>query len=388
MGLDLIHGVDWKMNSANARRYRASADVRFVRIGDYIDPIVEAIATHDMIVERRGGIHHILSPFGNATFEVCQGGFKLTVEATDPRGINHLKHALAGPIGFIAARERLEIQWEGDVTESALPDDLRILRVTSIEDLSPRFRRIAFKGENLERYDRADQLHCRLIFQPRGIAEPLWPMLDHRGCIVWPENTAVPTRVYTIRRIDVARKEIVIDFALHANAGPATRWAMDARTGDVVGILGPAANGSKPAKFQVLAGDETALPGIARILESLPRDAVGHAFIELDSKADDLPLTCPAGVMVHWLHRDGAAAGTTTLLPDAVRSIRWPENLDDVFFWGGCEHTAFSAIYRHLRNGVALPRDSFVLYSHWHRSLSEEQIIARGAEAYLPHQSQ
>ncbi|OCJ08470.1 siderophore-interacting protein [Rhizobium sp. AC27/96] len=372
------------MSSTASKRYSASAVVQFAKIDDYVDPIIEAIATHDMTIEERGGVHHIGSPFGEATFEPLQGGFRLTVEAGEASGINCLKHALVGPICFIAAREKLNIEWEGDKTLPTPPDDLRLLYVRSIEDISPGFRRIIFKGEHLERYDRHDQLHCRLIFQPRGITNPPWPMLNELGHIVWPKNSVVPTRVYTIRRIDMEQQEITIDFALHENAGPATRWAMEVRTGDLVGILGPAANGPKPAKFYVLAGDETALPGIARILESFPPDTKGHAFVEVDSKADELPLTYPPGVTVHWLHRDGAAAGTTTLLEDAVRSVEWPPNREEVFFWGGCEHKAFSAIYRHLRHHIGLPREGFVLYSHWHRSLSEEQIIARGAEAYLP----
>lgn len=366
------------------RRYRASAAVQLAGIGDYIEPIVESIASHDMTVEQAEGIHHIRSPFGYASFEATARGFRLTVDAPDPAALNRLKHALAGPIGFIAAREKPEIHWEGDHAEPALPDDLRILHVQVIEDIAPRFRRITFCGENLERYDRDDQLHCRVIFQPRGIAEPRWPMLDHRGHVVWPDNGAVPTRVYTIRRIDTTRQELVIDFALHANAGPATQWAMNAQPGDVAGILGPAANGPKQAEFYVLAGDETSLPGIARILESLPATATGHAFIEVDSTSDELPLCCPAGMTVRWLHRMGTAAGTTTLLADAISQVQWPENLGRAFFWGGCEHKAFSTLHRHVRKHVGLPKDRFVLYSHWHRSLSKEDIIAKGAEAYLP----
>ncbi|WLS04998.1 siderophore-interacting protein [Shinella oryzae] len=366
------------------KRYRASATVRFAKIGEYVEPIVESIATHDMTVEEAGGVHQIRSPFGDATFEATGNGFRLTAEAPDAGSLNRLKHALAGPIGFIAAREKLEIQWEGDHAEPALPDDLRILHVKSVEDIAPHFRRIVFLGENLERYDRDDQFHCRLIFQPRGIAKPRWPMLDHRGHVVWPDDKAVPTRVYTIRQIDAASHEITIDFALHANPGPATRWAMDSQPGDLAGILGPAANGPKPAEFYVLVGDETALPGIARILESLPLTATGHAFIEVDDKTDELPLLCPPRLAVVWLHRNGADAGTTALLEDSIRTIKWPEQLNTVFVWGGCEHRAFSAIHRHLKKDIGLSRDRFVLYSHWHKHLSEEEIITTGAEAYLP----
>jgi NADPH-dependent ferric siderophore reductase len=366
------------------RRYRSSATVQFDKIDEYLDPILETIAAHDMTVEKSGLVHYIHCPFGEATFEVCKGGFKLTVESTDPVDINQLKYALVGPIGFIAARENLDIQWEGDHTAPSLPDNLRTLHVTAIENISPRFRRITFKGEDIGGYDRDDQLHCRLIFQPRGIATPLWPMLNHLGHVVWPKQSAVPTRVYTIRSIDVKRQEIVIDFSLHPNAGPATRWAMDARTGDLIGILGPAANGPKSAKFYVLAGDETALPGIARILEFISPEARGHAFIEVDTQADELPLKSPSGLTIHWLHRNGAAAGTTSLLQDAVATVDWPQDRQEAFFWGGCEHKAFSAIHHHLRKVVKLSKDRFVLYSHWHRTLSEEQIIEQGADAYLP----
>jgi NADPH-dependent ferric siderophore reductase len=367
-----------------SKRYHASAIVHFANISEYVEPIVESIATHDMTVEEAAGVHHIRSPFGDATFEVTRNGFRLTAEARDAGGLNRLKHALVGPIGFIAAHEKLEIKWEGDYAEPALPDDLRILHVKSVEDIAPRFRRIVFQGENLERYDRDDQFHCRLIFQPRGTVEPRWPMLDHRGHVVWPDDKAVPTRVYTIRYIDAATQEITIDFALHANPGPATRWAMDARPGDLAGILGPAANGPKPAAFYVLVGDETALPGIARLLENLPVTAAGHAFLEVDTKTDELPLRCPKGMAIVWLHRKGVDAGTTTLLADAVRSVKWPEKLDTVFVWGGSEHRTFSAIHRHLKKDVGLPRDRFVLYSYWHMHLSEEEIITAGPEAYLP----
>ncbi|OBZ95823.1 siderophore-interacting protein [Pararhizobium polonicum] len=372
------------MSLTVGKRYRASAIVQFARIDEYVDPIVDSIATHDMSVEEADGVHHIRSPFGNATFETIKGGFRLKVESPDPGGLNRLKHALVGPIGFIAAQEKLEIHWQGDHAEPALPDDLRILHVETIEDIAPRMRRITFRGQNLERYDRDDQLHCRLIFQQRDVAEPLWPMLDQRGHVVWLGNAAVPMRVYTIRQIDTAKQEISIDFALHANPGPATLWAMDARKGDIVGILGPAANGPRHAEFYVLLGDETALPGISRILENLPETATGQAFIEVDTKADELPLHCPGGVSIFWLHRNGAAPGTTTLLKDALSSVQWPENPDKSFVWGGCEHRTFSAIYRHLKQDIGLSRDRFVLYSHWHRSLSEEDIIARGAVAYLP----
>ncbi|WP_026868650.1 siderophore-interacting protein [Inquilinus limosus] len=371
--------------SPGRRVYRATAVVAFPRLAEFLDPILDSIATHDMtIVAREDGLYKVRAPFGCASLEAGPGTLSLAVETTDRSALNRLKHALVGPITFIAASEKPEIVWSGDETGPALPDDLRILRVTRVAQLTPRMLRVSFHGDDLERFDRPDQLHCRLIFQPKAVTSPEWPVLDDRGHVVWPERRRLPTRVYTIRRIDAAEGEIQIDFALHDKPGPATRWALAAAPGDVVGILGPAANGARPADFYVLAGDETGLPGIARILEQLDPGARGVAFLEIDSPAEEQPLQHPPGIELRWLHRRGAPAGTTSLLPDALRSVEWPPDLGRTFFWGGCEHRAFREIHRFLRKDVQLPADRQTLYSHWHRSLSEEDIIAVGAEAYLP----
>lgn len=360
----------------------ASAIIAFPKLADYLEPILAAIATHDMSVQADHDQHIVTAPFGHATLQARPGALHIQVEAENPAALNRMKHALAGPIGFIAAQERLDIQWRGDAGGLTPLDDLRILRVASVRDLTPHLRRIVLQGVDLAHLDRADQLHCRLIFAPKGDADVAWPMLDGHGRVTWPGGK-MPTRVYTIRAIDPAAGALTIDFALHADAGPATRWAQAAVPGDRVGVVGPAAGGPKPASFHVLAGDETGLPGIARILESLPADARGHAFIEVRDASEELPLAAPAGIALRWLHRDGAPAGATTLLPDAVRAVSWPKALDDAFFWGGCEHKAFRAIHRYLRHDLGLPADRQVLYSYWHRTLSEEQIIEIGAPAYL-----
>lgn len=370
--------------SHRKRWYRATAIVELSGADALLEPILASIATHDMAIVRSGDHYEIQSPFGIAHLEKQFGRLHLSVKTDNRHAFNRLKHALIGPISFIAASETLKFEWTGDEAGPTPLEDLRILRVSKTIQLTPRMRRIVFEGGDLFRFDRDDQLHCRLIFQPKGATSLEWPALDDRGHIVWPEQRKLDTRVYTIRAIDARKGEITIDFALHHGAGPATRWAIDAAPGDVVGIVGPAADGPKPARFHVLAGDETGLPGIARILEQLDRDAHGFAFVEIDGPDEKQPLLHPPGIEIRWLDREGAAPGTTTLLVDAVRSVAWPPNLQDAFFWGGCEHKAFRQIHRYLRNEVRLARECQVLYSHWHRSLSEEQIIAVGAEAYLP----
>lgn len=373
-----------KTELSQKRLFKAAASIEFPKIQQFLEPILTSIATHDMTVTPHGDHHQVISVFGTADIKVRSGQLLLSIETTNKHALNRMKHALIGPISFIAASEKLDIQWHGDETGFTPLEDLRVLRVKAISQLTPRMRRIVFQGEDLSRFDRDDQLHCRLIFQPKNTHSPEWPVLNEAGHIVWPKQRKLDTRVYTIRAINPVCGEITIDFALHESAGPATRWALAASAGDVVGIVGPAAGGPKPAKFYVLAGDETAMPGIARILESIDRNAIGIAFIEVDSPSEMQPLVKPSNIEIEWLYRHGAPAGTMTLLPEAIRSVAWPHDLDDVFFWGGCEHKAFREIHRILQQNVKLPRERQVLYSYWHKALSEEQIIAVGAEAYLP----
>lgn len=363
--------------------FTATTTIAFPALTDYLEPILASIATHDMQVQPKGGGYTVTSAFGQAFIEPKPGQLCIRVETADLQGLNRMKLALTGPIGFIAAREHLLIRWRGDEAGLIPFEDLRVMRVARTQHLTPNMRRIVLQGEELAHLDRDGQLHCRLIFAPRDAIDPVWPVLDDHGRIVWP-GKKMPTRVYTLRHVDVNKGELTVDFALHAFAGPATAWALAAVAGDVVGVVGPAAGGPKAAGFYVCVGDETGLPGIARILESLGSEARGVAFIEVQGPTEELVLTKPAGIALTWLHRGQAAAGTTTLLADAVRAIEWPVDLRDVFFWGGTEHKAFREIHHFLKYTVGLAPEQRVFYSHWHRTLSEEQIIDVGGDAYLP----
>lgn len=366
------------------RRFKATATIAFPRVSAFLQDILDSIATHDMRVAASGGRHIVSSLFGVAIIEAGEGTLSLTVGTDEADHLNRLKHALAGPIGFIARSENLALHWSGDITGPALPDDLRELRVLRTQTVTPRLKRIVFAGQDLDRYDRRDQIHCRLLFQPEGTVNPQWPRLDDDGRIVWPASGALSSRVYTIREIDTLAGLITIDFVLHERPGPATRWAIEARPGSMVGMLGPAGNGPRPADWYLLAGDETGLPGIARILTDLPERARGVALVEVESIEDEQPLRHPPGMELRWLHRAGPQPARSGLLVEAVRACAWPDDPASAFFWGGCEFQAFRAIHRHLREELRLPRSQRILYSHWHRGMSEEEIVAVGSEAYLP----
>ncbi|MDE1145051.1 MAG: siderophore-interacting protein [Azospirillaceae bacterium] len=294
---------------------------------------------------------------------------------------NRLKHDLTGLLDFVARPENLEIAWTGDTAGAALPPDLRVLTVAHVQAPTPRLRRVTFHGDDLARYAAPDQIHCRLMFQAKGVATPQWPHLDDNGRIVWPDAGKLTSRIFTIRRIDAAAGTLDVDFVIHEGTGPGSSWAANAAPGDIVGILGPAAYGLRPAAWYLLAGDETGLPGIARILEGLPATATGVALVEVADAAEEQMIAGPPGVEIRWLHRDGAAPGTTPLLSDALRAVAFPAGRDDVFCWVGAEYSTFRDMRTYLRTNIGVPASRMIAFSHWRRGMSEETIAEVGISA-------
>ncbi|MDO8149549.1 siderophore-interacting protein [Isoptericola sp. b408] len=200
--------------------------------------------------------------------------------------------------------------------------DVEVLRVTR---LCPSFVRITFTGEDLHEFadNGRDQRIKFLLPAPCGG----WEYLDRQNpdwFTSWralPEERRNPLRTYTVRAVRPARREVDVDIVLHGDTGPASRWANGARPGSPLVILGPNAaydggpHGGRefapPSSSHalLLAGDETAVPAIASICESLPADAVGEVFLEVPHAEDRWTLAAPAGVRVTWLPRDGAEHG-------------------------------------------------------------------------------
>ncbi|WP_202562908.1 siderophore-interacting protein [Agreia sp. COWG] len=54
----------------------------------------------------------------------------------------------------------------------------------------------------------------------------------------------------------------------------------------------------------LLAGDETIIPVISGLIESLPDGARGQIFIEVASSAQIVPIETPERITVSWLARD------------------------------------------------------------------------------------
>ncbi|KAE9642359.1 siderophore-interacting protein [Pseudomonas sp. PB103] len=215
-------------------------------------------------------------------------------------------------------------------------------------------------------------------------------------------------RTYTIRHLRAEQGEVDIDFVLHGETGPASRWALRAQPGDSMQILAPDQHFSaqeaggfewKPPhtlKQLLLVADATALPAAMGILDELAALAEPpqvQAFFEVDSAQDMLAVPDWPGLSVQWLIRDQAnetAAGT--LIVEAVREATLPVHvspagraieLADVdidkdilweiadtapegfYGWIAGESAAVMSLRRYLIKECGIPRESLNLMGYW-----------------------
>jgi NADPH-dependent ferric siderophore reductase len=273
-----------------------------------------------------------------------------------------VKMSLAEHLVEHAAGEPLEIAWTGhDAGRRDIPY-FRTMTVRAARQLTPHMRRVTLGGP-LAGLDECG-LHVRILIPPSG-RPPVWPHAAADGRIVWPTGEdALTARVYTIRQIDRAHSEIAIDVVIHPGEAPGSAFALSARPGDAVGVMGPGGGMLEPAGSYLFLGDETALPAIARMLEELPATARAVARIEVADDREEQPIRCAASLDLRWLHRDGRPAGTTTLLQDAVRALDWPDDPDGSFAWAACEQGQ-ARVLRQQLSERGLDKRSRCIAAYW-----------------------
>ena len=228
----------------------------------------------------------------------------------------------------------------------------RLLQVVRVERLTPRMRRIVLGGDALEGFSSAAaDDYVTLFFPPPGDRTP-----------AFPEG---PARDYTPRRFDPVARELTLEFVLHGD-GPAAPRAARATPGQWLRVAGPHGSLLIPEDyaFYLLAGDESALPAIARRLEEMHPGTRALVLIEAADAAEERRLPTAGNAEIVWLYRDGAEAGTTRLLDRAIRTARLPAG--DLHAWLAGEIDTV----RRLRMALierGVPRGDIKAAGYWRR---------------------
>jgi NADPH-dependent ferric siderophore reductase len=273
--------------------------------------------------------------------------------------------------------------------------------------LSPHMARLTFAGPDLRRVRTCAPDQRIKIFFPRSGGE--WVAVNDRDdwyALYKASDPAVrpPMRTYTIRALRPQEGEMDVDFVLHGETGPASRWALNAQVGDPVQLTAPNVDyPGDPGGYEwkppagvadvLLIADETALPAAAGILEALARQLRSprtQAYIEVPTHQDTLTLPTWHGLELNWLARDGAPHGA--LITAAAREALTPASLEmagargvlpdvdietqlpwlradpasnDFYVWVAGESAAVMDIRRYLIQDRGLDRRSLNLMGYW-----------------------
>lgn len=332
-----------------------------------LDRLCGHFTEHGKVVRRADGAR-LEGPYGAVELAAAADGLDIALACPNETYLFVVQSSVAEHLFEFAQGEHFTLDWRGDVPIQPRIPYFREAAVRSAHDLTPAMRRVIVACEDTAHFE-SGGLHLRVLIPPAGRA-PVWPRVGPDSRVLWPEGEdELVRRVYTIRSIDHARRELAIDVVLHDDS-PGSAWARNAKAGDPVGLLGPGGGDIAPADWYLLCGDETALPAIARIAEALPATARAAIVIEVADAAEEQPIRSAAAIEVTWLHRNGLPAGTTELLPQAVRGIVLPEGAEP-FVLAGCEQAAARVIRRYLRGERKLPRERHLVAAYWRRGHSD-----------------
>ncbi|ARF72683.1 siderophore-interacting protein [Streptomyces sp. NPDC012600] len=267
--------------------------------------------------------------------------------------------------------------------------DLTVLRVRR---LGPSMLRITLGGPGAAGFSGGGRDQSLSIFLPHpGQSEAVVPEgEDGAWYPKWralPEDVRAVMRSYTVRAQRTSADgstEVDIDFALHGDGGPASRWALTAASGDRLKVLGPAVRDNTSVRFRppkdtdwvLIWADETALPAASAALEWLPAGMPAQVWLEVPKTEDRQALNTAAKARIRWLVRSEGALPAV----DAVRAAELPEGTP--YVWIAGESSEVRALRRHLVQERGFDRKRVTFVGYWRRGLSEEQLraetIARG----------
>ncbi|WP_017573752.1 siderophore-interacting protein [Nocardiopsis halotolerans] len=243
-------------------------------------------------------------------------------------------------------------------------------RVVRTERLSKHFVTVTLGGAELADFAFLGRDQFVRLFLPRAGQERLHmpASADKRWfeqLRAMPPSRQPHVRSYSVRRFDAEALEMDVEFVDHGDAGPASAWASAAVPGDEAGLLADGVYYLPPedADWQLLVGDESAVPALVSILEQAPADLRALVYLEVPSPDDVRTLPRLPGVEVHWLPREDAHAVPGQLALETVRAAELPEGRPYCFLAG--ENALPTGLRRTLVREHGVPKEDIAFIGYW-----------------------
>lgn len=228
---------------------------------------------------------------------------------------------------------------------------LRSLTVKEKANVTPGMIRITLQSDDLADFTSLSPDDHVKLFIPSDAGEP-----DRRD--------------YTPRSFDREARTLTLDFAVH-DAGPATRWAIDAAVGDTLNIGGPRGSVTVSPTFDwwVLVGDETALPAIGRRLEELPAGVRVITVIAVVGPEEEQSFSTQTDHQAIWVHRPLAEAADPAPVLDALKALTPPEG--EGFVWIASEAQVARAVRDYVGTAWNHPKGWLKAAGYWKQGVAD-----------------
>ncbi|MFE2021434.1 siderophore-interacting protein [Streptomyces sp. NPDC059499] len=248
------------------------------------------------------------------------------------------------------------------------PHRRRMLSLTVLarRQISPHFMSITLGGDDVQYLTQSGYDQSGRLFFADPDADDVFLPTSERWILQLTLQGSKPrprVRTYSIRRFRPELSAFDIEISLHESNGsprsdaPGTRWAQAAGPGAEVAFLdeGYSYAPTPDAAWQLLVGDETALPAILAILESSAGTLPAEVFLEVPAREDIRDdVVAPPGTNIHWLPRAEPCAKPGALALQAVRQARLPDGR--FYAWTAGESSLATGVRRHLVGERQVPK--------------------------------
>lgn len=325
---------------------------------DLIAHCAEHVAAYDVPFQTTDTALSIQMPGVLVELQRDPAGFSARIDAPDDHSLHQIRETLLYLLDHVCPEAAAGLNWTGTVARDVAPPNFHLARVRSVTRAAPRFLRVELDCDSTARM-MTGGMHFSLLLPPPGRA-PVWPHNNSNGRTIWPEGDDLLHRAaYTFVDLDPEAGRFTFDVFEH-DGGRTTEWARSAAPGEIVGITGPGGGDFPEGTHILLAGDETALPAIRRILANSEPDRRGTVLIEITDSADRCPLPAPAGITVTWIER---ASGDS--LRDHLAAAPLPPAGESRFVWVAAEQALVRWARSHFRQEQQIGRGECYFSAYW-----------------------
>lgn len=228
----------------------------------------------------------------------------------------------------------------------------RRLTVRETRRVAPEMVRVTLTGSDLDGFVSEGPADHVKLFLPDATGSIALPNEGNPAAVIMRDFTPLP-------RVSAAAPVLDLDFYTHANAGPASSWAVAAAPGDEIVVAGPRGSRGIPSGVgsYVIVADETAMPSACRWLAQTPIE---------------IPITLIASVTGDGAWVSGyvgavARGADVRIVPNAPDAIlaALPEIGADTYVWVGGNAAVLLPVRRHLRRTLGLPKQQVAVDGYW-----------------------